>query len=145
MNKKILFLVCGVIALGCQKNNPEEQLKHLTGYWEIDKVEVSKDSIINYKVNPTVDYIEFDGKNGFRKKLNPRFDGTYITNDDKEEVLAKIEDDSLRLYYKTPYDSWKETVINAEEDKFSIINRDDKIYYYKKFTPLLADENEKEN
>lgn len=144
MNKKILFLLFGIVTLGCQ-NNPKEQLKHLTGYWEIEKVEVSKDSVINYKINSVVDYMEFEDKKGFRKKMKPQFDGTYITNKDKEEISAKIENDSLRLYYKTPFDSWKETVIDADADEFSVINRDGKIYYYKKFTPLLAKENEEEN
>jgi len=144
VNKKILFLLFGIVTLGCQ-NNPKEQLKHLTGYWEIEKVEVSKDSVINYKINSVVDYMEFEGKKGFRKKMKPQFDGTYITNKDKEEISAKIENDSLRLYYKTPFDSWKETVIDADADEFSVINRDGKIYYYKKFTPLLAKENEEEN
>lgn len=142
MNKKILFFLFGIVLLGCQKNKPEEQLEHLTGYWEIDRVEVSEDSVVNYKVNATVDYLEFDGNEGFRKKVKPQFDGSYKTSEDKEEISAKIENDSLHLYYKTPFDEWKETVISAEEDEFTVLNRDGKIYHYTKFTSLL-DEKEK--
>ena len=130
MNKKILFFLFGIVLLGCQKNNPEEQLEHLTGYWEIDRVEITEDSVINYKVNATVDYIEFDG--------------SFKTSDNKEEISARIENDSLRLYYKTPFDEWKETVISAEEKKFSVLNRDGKIYYYTKFKSLLDNEDEEE-
>ncbi|TDN87974.1 hypothetical protein DET49_110106 [Salegentibacter sp. 24] len=137
MNKKILFFLLGTVLLGCQQRSPEQQLKYLTGYWEIDRVEVSKDSVINYKINAVVDYMEFDGNKGFRKKLKPQFDGSFKTSDNKEEIIAKIEDDSLRLYYKTPFDQWRETVISAEEEKFSVINQDGKIYYYTKFTSLL--------
>jgi len=143
VNKKILFFLCGIVLLGCQKNNPEEQLQHLTGYWEIDRVEVTEDSVVNYKVNATVDYMEFDGNEGFRKKVKPQFDGSFKTSEDKEEISAKIENDSLNLYYKTAFDEWKETVISAEEDKFSVLNRDGKIYHYTKFTSLL-DEDEEE-
>lgn len=143
MNKKILFFLFGIVLLGCAKNNPEEQLEHLTGYWEIDRVEITEDSVINYKVNATVDYIEFDGEEGFRKKVKPQFDGSYKTSEDIEEISAQIENDSLRLHYKTPFDEWIETVISAEEDKFSVLNRDGKIYHYTKFTSLL-DENEEE-
>lgn len=137
MNKKILFFLFGIVLLGCQKNSPEEQLQHLTGYWEIDRVEVSDDSIINYKVNATVDYMEFEGKEGFRKKVKPQFDGSFKTSESKEQISARIENDSLRLYYKTPFNQWKETVISAEGDKFSVLNQDGKIYYYTKFTSLL--------
>ena len=143
MNKKILFFLFGIVLLGCAKNNPEEQLEHLTGYWEIDRVEITEDSVINYKVNATVDYIEFDGEEGFRKKVKPQFDGSYKTSEDIEEISAQIENDSLRLHYKTPFDEWTETVISAEEDKFSVLNRDGKIYHYTKFTSLL-DEDEEE-
>lgn len=142
MIKKILFFIFGIVLLGCQKNNPEEQLKHLSGYWEIDRVEVSEDSVINYKVNATVDYMEFEGNEGFRKKVKPQFDGSYKTSEDKEEISAKIENDSLRLYYKTAFDTWKETVISAEENKYSVLNRDGKIYYYTKFTSLLNEDEE---
>jgi hypothetical protein len=144
VNKKILFFLFGIVLLGCQQNNPEEQLGHLTGYWEIDSVEITEDSVINYKVNATVDYMEFDGNEGFRKKVKPQFDGSYKTSEDVEDISAKIENDSLRLYYKTPFDEWMETVISAEEDKFSVLNRDGKIYYYTKFTSLLNKEDEEE-
>ncbi|GGW87584.1 lipocalin family protein [Salegentibacter mishustinae] len=144
MNKKILFFLFGIVHLGCQKNNPEEQLEHLTGYWEIDRVEIFEDSVINYKINATVDYMEFDSNKGFRKKVKPQFDGSFKTSDNKEEISARIENDSLRLYYKTPFDEWKETVISAEEKKFSVLNRDGKIYYYTKFTSLLDNEDEEE-
>ncbi|PRX41367.1 hypothetical protein [Salegentibacter salegens] len=143
MNKKILFFLFGIVLLGCQQNNPEEQLEHLTGYWEIDRVQITEDSVINYKVNATVDYMEFDGEEGFRKKVKPQFDGSYKITEDVEEISARIENDSLRLYYTTPFDEWKETVISAEEDKFSVLNQDGKIYHYTKFTSLL-DENEEE-
>ena len=144
MNKKILLFLSGIVLLGCQKQNPKKQLQHLTGYWEIDRVEISEDSVINYKINATVDYMEFDGKEGFRKKVKPQFDGSFKTSENKEEITARIENDSLRLYYKTPFDEWKETVIEANEDKFSVLNRDGKIYYYTKFTSLFEDDNEEE-
>jgi hypothetical protein len=143
VNKKILFFLFGIVLLGCQQNNPEEQLEYLTGYWEIDRVQITEDSVINYKVNATVDYMEFDGEEGFRKKVKPQFDGSYKITEDVEEISARIENDSLRLYYTTPFDEWKETVISAEEDKFSVLNQDGKIYHYTKFTSLL-DENEEE-
>ena len=133
-----------MVILVCKKQNPKKQLQHLTGYWEIDRVEISEDSVINYKINATVDYMEFDGKEGFRKKVKPKFDGSFKTSENKEEITARIENDSLRLYYKTPFDEWKETVIEAKEDKFSVLNRDGKIYYYTKFTSLFEDDNEEE-
>lgn len=95
---------------------------------------------MEYKINENIDYFEIKDSIGFRKKMRPQFDGSYITSDNAEEIILKIEDDSLRLYYKTPFDEWKETLLEANEEKMSIQNREGIVYHYKKYTPLFADE-----
>ncbi len=144
MNKIILYSLIGIVLLSCNNQDPKEQVKYIEGYWEIDKVELPGDSVREYSINETIDYFEITDSTGFRKKLQPQFDGSYKTSDDAEELKIKIENDSLRLYYKTPFDEWKETLLKADEEKMSILNKDGIIYHYKKFTPLFAEENEKE-
>ncbi|MFD1095492.1 lipocalin family protein [Salegentibacter chungangensis] len=143
MIKKSLILFSLILLTSCSQRDPEKQLNFISGYWEIESVEVSEDSVKEYKVNPVVDYIEIKDSKGFRKKVKPRLDGTYTTSESTEEIEARIEDDSLRLYYTTPYDSWKETVISAGKDEMSIINRDGMIYRYKKFSPITIAKDEK--
>lgn len=143
MNKIISYITLAVVFLGCQENqNPEDQKKFLGGYWEIDKVEMPGDSIMEYQASETVDYLEFEGDSGFRKKMKPQFDGSFQTSDDAEEIQLKIEDDSLRLYYNTPYDEWKETVLETGEESLKILNKDGIIYHYKKYEPLFEDDEE---
>ena len=144
MNKYIGVLILAILITGCKNQDPGEQLDHLNGYWEIERVEFSKDSIQEFKINEFVDFIEIKDGTGFRKKVRPEFDATYTVTDDSEKVLAKIEDGKLNLYYTTPFDSWMETVIKAEESKLSIKNDRGIIYQYKRFTPLLSDYEEKE-
>ena len=52
-----------------------------------------------------------------------------------EKFVFKIENDSLNLYYKTPFSSWKETILKASEDKLQIINQN-KVYIYINATHL---------
>lgn len=137
MRVNILSLILAFSVISCSKPDPKEQLAHLNGYWEIHKVEFSKDSIKEYSYNQTVDYIELEEREGFRKKVRPQFDGSYQITGDAEKVTAKIENDSLNLYYSTPFNSWKEYVLEAEENEMSVMNPDGVIYHYKKFTPLL--------
>lgn len=144
MNKIILFSLLGVVFLSCNNQDPEQQKKFVEGYWEIEKVELPGDSVLNYKINENIDYFEIEDSTGFRKKLRPQFDGSYQTTDDAEEVTLRIEDDSLRLYYKTAFDQWKETLLEADEDEMSILNRDGIIYHYKKYTPLFSEEDEEQ-
>ena len=144
MNKYIGGLILAFLITGCNKQDPAAQLDQLNGYWEIERVEISKDSVREFKINENVDFIELKDGNGFRKKVRPEFDGTYTVTDDEEKVVSKIEAGKLNLYYTTPFDSWKETVIRAEEDKLSLKNDRGIIYHYKRFTPLLSDYEEKE-
>jgi hypothetical protein len=135
-------LFAGLIILlfaACQDQPPEEKIQFLDGYWEIDKVEIAKDSVKEYKYNETVDFFEIENGVGFRKKVRPEFDGSYKVTEDQEKIVTKIEGDELYLYYTTAFDEWREKVILAEEEKLIIENEQGIRYYYKKFTPLLND------
>lgn len=86
-----------------------------------------------FNINLVVDYIEINGDKGTRTKVSPKFDGSFTTNGVAENFTLKIEEDSLRMYYKTPFDEWKETVIEAKDSTLTVKNRDNKIYIYSKF------------
>lgn len=130
---------CLVIILitACNNQDPEEQIPHLEGYWEIEKVEFSKDSIRTYTFNETVDFLDLEDGKGFRKKVRPQLDGSFQVTNDAEKVELKVEDNSLFLFYSTPYDTWKEKVLKAEENQLKIENERGIIYHYKRFEPLL--------
>ena len=144
MNKHVVILLLTFILVGCQKQDPKEQLQHLNGYWEISKVEFSKDSIREFTMSEDVDYFELKNEKGFRKKVRPQYDGTYKITNTAEEVIAKTEEGKLMLYYTTPFNSWKETVLKADEGELQIKNERDFIYHYKRYTPLLENYNEEE-
>ncbi len=134
-----LFLI-----FSCSNQDPEDQLENLNGYWEIESVEFAKDSVKLYRFNENVDFFNFQDQKGVRKKVKPQLDGTYAVTENSENVEAKIENGELHLYYTTPYDSWKETVITAEDDKLSLEADSGIIYHYKRYVPLVNFENEEE-
>ena len=68
-----------------------------------------------------------------------RFNSKYITSKDAEGITAKIENNSLNLYYKTPYTNWKETVLKADENSLKVINDRETIYLYKRYEPIELD------
>ncbi|MDT0649943.1 hypothetical protein [Autumnicola edwardsiae] len=142
MKKIWSFLLLGFVLLSCKKKDPKEQLQYLSGYWEIDKVEFAEDSVKEYSMSPYIDYIELQQEKGFRRKVKPKFNGTSIVAGTTEEIKAIVEKDSLRLYYKTPYATWKETVISAEEDRMRILNPEGVIYHYNKYKPINVTTNE---
>ena len=133
MQYKIISVIFLLFVVSCEKPNPELQKEYLSGYWEIKSVEMPSGKNKDFGVNTIVDHIEIKGDSGIRTKVAPNLDGTFYTNGDSETFFLKVEEDSLRMYYKSPYDEWKETVIEAEDSILTVKNRDNKIYTYSKF------------
>lgn len=136
--RNYVWLFC-FLTLSCSEN-PEIYIQHIEGYWEIEVVTMADGSKKEYKFNETIEYISLnDSLVGFRKKLKPGINDTYFTTSDAEVISLKIENDSLNLYYSTPYANWKETVMEATSTKLLIINKNKNIYLYKRYTPLKLD------
>ncbi|MCC8361412.1 lipocalin family protein [Salinimicrobium sediminilitoris] len=134
MKKAILILFLGITLISCS-NSPQEKIDNLNGYWEITKAELPEGITKEFKYSEIVDYIEVDSTSGFRKKVRPQIDGGFITSNDEEIFQVKLENDSINLYYSTPYANWKETLLTSEENKLVVLNPDGIIYTYKRFTP----------
>ncbi|WP_109300427.1 lipocalin family protein [Aquimarina sp. AU474] len=131
----LLYILCGTL-LSCTSSNPEEYKKHITGYWEIERVLLSDGSEKEYTFNQSIDFFEVNDSVGIRKKVQPRLNGSFIVTKDSETFLLKVEDDSLRIHYKTPLDSWRETIISAKESQIIIKNESGNTYFYKRYKKI---------
>lgn len=135
--KKLTYIVILLLFISCKKN-PEQHIKHLNGYWEIISVTLPDGTKRNYKINQTIDFIFADSIKGYRKKVKPNFSGTFETSKNQEDFTLKIEDDSLNLYYTTPFSSWKETVLQATDSELTITNTSKVLYLYKRYKPIIV-------
>lgn len=140
MQYKIISAIFLLLFISCAKPDTEAQKQNLTGYWEIKTVEMPSGTKKDFGMNTIVDHIEIKGDSGIRTKVAPKLDGTFTTNGDSEIFHLKVEDDSLRMYYKTPFDQWKETVVEVEDSILIVKNRDNKIYTYSKFVKFEFEE-----
>lgn len=134
--RSLYLLIASVVLWGCQQQSPEEMKTHLSGYWEIDNVHSKHIQEMEFTFSNTIDYIEVEGDTGMRTKLQPTMFGSYIGNKTAESFELKIERDSLNMYYSTPFDMWKETVIRATNQILIVRNEDGIEYHYKKFEPI---------
>lgn len=121
--------------LGCNRQTQEEKIANLNGYWQIHQADRPEGNSKKFGFSELVDYIKVDSTAGFRKKVRPQLDGNFISTDDVEVFDIKVENDSINLYYSTPYAEWKETVLTSKEDELVILNQAGIIYTYKRFTP----------
>ncbi|GAB5565050.1 MAG: hypothetical protein Wins2KO_21130 [Winogradskyella sp.] len=137
MKKLIVFFA--IIFVGCNSSS-NINLEDINGYWEIEEVRLHNGSGMKYDFNSTIDYIKInDSLKGFRKKLKPGINDTYYTSDDAERLIIKSENNSLNIYYSTPYDSWKETILELNSEKLRVINQNKDVYLYKRYTPINLD------
>lgn len=133
--KRVVLLLIFIFLLSCNSVSVE-RLTLLNGYWEIDRVEFPNGGEKEYKINSTVDYIQLEGLEGFKKKVVPRFDGIFETSDDAEPFQIKITQDIYILSYVNNLSEWQETLIAIEDDAFTIQNADGILYHYKRFVPI---------
>ncbi|MDO6598114.1 hypothetical protein Q4512_14415 [Oceanihabitans sp. 2_MG-2023] len=134
--KPYAFLLLTLFIFSCSPN-PETFIPHINGYWEIDEVILQDGSKKDYNYNDTIDYFEInDSFTGIRKKLKPNFIGTFETSKDVENIKVIIENDSLNIYYTTPFATWKESILLATTEQLKIINQNKDVYLYKRYLPL---------
>lgn len=135
-----LFLIC--LLVGCASNVSKEDLPKLNGYWEIEKVVFPDGNTKDYTINPMVDYLQLEGRKGFRKKVQPKFDGTYDTSNDAEPFSIVEISERFYMNYENDLSKWQEELRVLDEDNFSVINEDGVQYDYKRFEPISVEKNE---
>ncbi|MBU2996505.1 hypothetical protein KO500_08665 [Cellulophaga baltica] len=135
--KSKLSLICLVLfSYSCTNNIDEKDLPLLNGYWEIQKVTFPNGQTKDYTVNESIDYIEIEQLKGFRKKVKPNFNGSYITNDDAEFFTVFKKENQIFLNYKNDLSDWTESLKTLTKDQFSVTNEDDITYLYKRYEPI---------
>lgn len=140
-----VLLIFTLILSSCNSNTTEEKIDNLNGYWEIKRVEKEAENPREYSFNQMIDYIQIDDQQGVRRKVRPQFDGSFIVSEDEELFSIKVQNDSINLYYKTPFSSWKETLVSSSQDEIEILNQYGIRYTYQRFTPYLSDYDHEED
>ena len=131
MKKLILFLVFGAL-ISCKQSFVEADLQYLNGYWEIEKVELPDGDKKEYKVNETLDFFKIADKKGFRTKVMPQIDGTYLTNNIQEKIDISVKNGVATIQYTTQYANWNEEIVALSKDKLIVKNQQDLEYHYKR-------------
>ena len=137
MKNLILSLFTAVLFISCQEKKAETfDVNLLNGYWEIEQVTLADDSKKEYKMNETIDFFEIKKDAGFRKKVAPQFDGTYIVNDVDEKIKIEKTADGTYISYKTAYATWKEKILTLTKEQLILENKQHIKYQYKKPIPF---------
>ncbi len=135
--KKIVILAVLFLSLtSCNQSITESDINKINGYWEIEKVIFEDGTKKDYVVNETIDYFEVKNSIGFRKKVTPQLDGTYLVNNQLEKITICKKENKYFINYTTKYTRFKEQIIEVQ-DSILVLKNDQNIeYHYKKPIPF---------
>lgn len=138
--RAVPVLALAFFMIGCSDTVSKKELNLLNGYWEISRVSFRDGNIKEYNVSTIVDFIKIDSLKGFRKKVQPRLDGTFDTSDDAEFFSILEHNGAFIFHYKNDLSEWKETILEISKDIFSVSNEAGIVYEYKRFKPIKVKE-----
>lgn len=136
MKKTITIFILGILLISCKQTITDKDVAKINGYWEIQKVELPEGGKKEYKVNETIDFFQIKDNKGFRQKVMPQLDGTYLTNDIKESISISNSDDNYYINYSTNYGKWKEEIIEIKDSVLVLKNEANLEYHYKRQVPF---------
>lgn len=137
MQKLLLFLLCLSI-LSCERKVGRADLENLNGYWEIEEVEDPSGQSTDYGLNATIDFLNLEGAEGYRKKVQPQLDGTFITSDDAALFSIIEKDGNYYMVYRADDFEWEERLLRLGNENFSVVNQENHTYHYKRYQPLVS-------
>ncbi len=136
MKKTITIFLLGILLVSCKQTITYKDVAKINGYWEIQKVELPEGGKKEYKVNETIDFFQIKDSKGFRQKVMPQLDGTYLTNDIKETISISNKDDNYYINYSTNYGKWKEEIVEIKDSILVLKNEANLEYHYKRQVPF---------
>ena len=128
----VIFIILFTL-ISCKKEVSQKEISSLNGYWEIQRVELPKGEIKEYKINESVDFFQVDENlNGFRKKLIPQLDGKFLTNEVEEKISVSFKDDLAFIKYSTEFANWTEEIKELNSEELVLTNEQGITYVYKR-------------
>ncbi len=135
--RQLLTLSFFILLISC-KSEVSTYIPFVEGYWEIVNVSKDQKKVKDYKMSGSVDYFKVNADlSGYRKKVTPRFDGTFEISKHVSEFTLSIEDNHLWIIYTNNNVTYSEEIVRANNSSLILSNSDGFIYTYKPYEPLI--------
>jgi len=126
-----------MILISCE-SEVSTYIPFIEGYWEIVNVTKDQKKVKDYKMSGSVDYFKVNADlSGYRKKVTPRFDGTFEISQHISEFTLSIKDNHLWVIYTNNNVTYSEKIVRANNSSLILSNSDGFIYTYKPYEPLI--------
>lgn len=132
MKKIGILAFLALFSVGCKQTIVPADIAKMNGYWEIERVDLPDADHKEYRMNETFDYFEIKNNVGFRKKVMPQLNGTFLVNDAFENVKVLFKEDQVMVEFKTKFATMTEELIEISDKIMILKNNQDVEYQYKK-------------
>ncbi len=137
MRKHITYLLYALIFTVTISCSEQPEIRSLEGYWEIEKVDLPGGNSRDYTISTTLDHYTLEtDSTGYKSKVSPRLDGTFLTSGHREFFKIESGEDQLLLHYRDALTPYTEKVIRLKDEQLILVNERDMIYIYKRFKKL---------
>ena len=137
--KQLITFSIFVLLMSC-KSDVSTFIPFIEGYWEIVSVTRDQKKVKDYKMSGSIDYFKVNSDlSGYRKKVTPRFDGTFEMSQHRSEFILSIEDSNLWIIYANNEVVYREQIRRANNSSLILSNGDGFVYTYKPYEPLIFD------
>ena len=136
MRTYILFLPILILA-ACTKPVSREDISHLEGIWEIEKVTLADGTDQDYKVSEIVDRFAMEELRGTRTKVRVSLDGNYQAASRPDSVTVSFDPEKKAiLRHKAQYIKWQEEIVELDSATLVLRNQQGIEYRYKRHVPF---------
>ncbi|WP_396168120.1 hypothetical protein [Flavobacterium sp.] len=136
MKKFLPLFFFSLLLVACKRSVSDSDIAKINGYWEIQKVELPQGGKKEYKINETIDFFAVKDNKGFRQKVMPQLDGTYLTNNIKENLTVTNKDGVFYVNYTTNFGKWQEEIVELKDSILVLKNKENLEYHYKRQIPF---------
>ena len=130
--KRLLLYILVTITFSCSEKVDTASLKHLNGYWQIEKVVTAEGDDKEYKANEDYEYFELKDKKGIHKKVRWQPTGKFLTDDLYENVAVVEKDGGLQLQFISAFGKHTNKVTKITETELVLESENENQFYYQK-------------
>ena len=137
LGRGILLIALTVQISSCTPTPGIEDLKSLSGYWEIEQVTFPNGDTRDFPPSTTtVDFYHLEGLQGWLKKVQPEINGRFSVNADAISLAVVQREDRIILQFKGREDSWEETLEVLNHHQLETLHENGLRYIYHRYEPI---------
>ena len=130
--KRLILIFTTLVCFSCSEKIDPASLKHLNGYWQIEKVATAEGDDKEYKANEDYEYFELKDKKGIHKKVRWQPTGKFLTDDLYENVTVTEKDGEVLLQFSSTFGKHTNKITKITETELVLESENENEFYYQK-------------